>query len=183
MSDREDDSDAPEEFTVDQGFLKNEEIAKVQKENEARVAREGKERRRQWAEKKTPRPSRANETKVKENAQDVTDKEAFPAFEGSEGMLPNDIVEVLAAREKQAFASDSEEEYVEEKPISKKKRRKAFSGQETVILNELPPAQCLKNSLDFLKKRKMQVSRSHAVLNNSTQALRLLCTSSLLSKK
>lgn len=51
---------------------------------------------------------------------------------------------------------------------------------DTVLLNEIPPAQCLQNSLEFLKKRKMQVPRSNAVLKNSHKALRLLSSSGLL---
>lgn len=54
---------------------------------------------------------------------------------------------------------------------------------EPIILEEMPPAQCLQSSLEFLKKRKMQISRSSAVLNNSDQALRFLSTSGVLSKK
>ncbi|CAK9185448.1 unnamed protein product [Ilex paraguariensis] len=80
------------------------------------------------------------------------------------------------------FPSDSEEDKIEKKPTSKKKRSKT-SGLEPVILKDIPPAQCLQNSLEFLKKRKMQVSRSVAVLKNSDQALRFLSTSGLLSKK
>lgn len=49
-----------------------------------------------------------------------------------------------------------------------------FDRPETVILKEMPPAQCLQNSMEFLKRRKMQVSRSTSVLKNANQALRLL---------
>ncbi|CBI14839.3 unnamed protein product, partial [Vitis vinifera] len=38
MSDRDDDSDAPEEFTSEQGLRQDEEIRKVQRENKARYA-------------------------------------------------------------------------------------------------------------------------------------------------
>uniref|UniRef100_A0A5B7B5V2 Uncharacterized protein n=1 Tax=Davidia involucrata TaxID=16924 RepID=A0A5B7B5V2_DAVIN len=175
--DEDNDSDAPEEFTSEQGFQKDEEIRKVQKENKARVVREGKERRRQWAQKKTPRPSRGDES-----IQNVIETEAHKEPQENSGMLPNDIVELLAAREKHVFSSDSEEEKTRKKPTSKKRRPK-YSGLEPVILKDIPHAQCLQNSLEFLKKRKMQVSRSSAVLNNSNQALRFLSTSGLLSKK
>ncbi|KAJ4963708.1 hypothetical protein NE237_023647 [Protea cynaroides] len=47
---------------------------------------------------------------------------------------------------------------------------------------DIPPAQCLQNFLEFLKQRKMQVSRSSSVLNNPNQALRLLSSCDLLSK-
>uniref|UniRef100_A0A5B7B5C9 Uncharacterized protein n=1 Tax=Davidia involucrata TaxID=16924 RepID=A0A5B7B5C9_DAVIN len=178
MSEREEDNDydAPEELTSEQGIQQDEEIRKVQRENKTRVVREGKERRRQWAEKKTPRPSQKDES-----IQDVIETDTHES-QDNRGMLPSDIVELLAAREKQVFLSDSEEEKTEKKPTSKKKRPKK-SGLEPVILKYIPPAQCLQNSLEFLKKRKMQVSRSSAVLNNSNQALRLLSTSGLLSKK
>ncbi|XP_057967892.1 uncharacterized protein LOC131157612 isoform X2 [Malania oleifera] len=181
MSEREDDSDAPDEFTSEQGFQQDEGIRKVQKENKARIVREGKERRRQWAQKKTPRQSGGGESAI-----GLVDNETPQRPLGSDGMLPNDIVELLAAREKQVFASDSEEDEVKEKAkektISKKKRAKG-SGLEPVILKDIAPAQCLQNSIEFLKKRKMQVSRSTSVLNNSNQALRLLSSSGLLSKK
>ncbi|KAJ8544889.1 hypothetical protein K7X08_017472 [Anisodus acutangulus] len=170
------DSDAPEELTAIQGIQKDEELRKVETENKARVVREGKERRRQWAQKLTPRPTQNDEsiedTKEPENAQDSDNI----------GMLPDEIVKIIAAREKKVFSSDSEEEEHEKKPTSKKKRSKS-SGSGPVILKDLPPPPCLENSLEFLKKRKMQVSRSSAVLNNSSQALRLLSTSGLLRNK
>lgn len=172
----ESDSDAPEELTSVQGIQNDEEIRKVERENKARVVREGKERRRQWAQKLTPRPTQNDEsiedTKEPENAQESKD---------NRGMLPDEIVKILAAREKKVFSSDSEEEH-EKKPTSRKKRSKS-SGSGPVILKDLPPPPCLENSLEFLKKRKMQVSRSSAVLNNSSQALRLLSTSGLLRNK
>ncbi|KAF7136062.1 hypothetical protein RHSIM_Rhsim08G0109100 [Rhododendron simsii] len=145
-----------------------------------RIAREGKDRRRQWAQKKTPRKSpRA------ENIRDVIEPESTKESPDNAGMLPNDIVKLLAAREKKVFESDSEgekEETTNKKRTSKKKRSKS-SGLEPIILKDLPPPQCLQNSLEFLKKRKMQVARSSSVLNNSNQALRLLSKSGLLSMK
>ncbi|KAJ4714995.1 UDP-N-acetylmuramoyl-L-alanyl-D-glutamate--2, 6-diaminopimelate ligase [Melia azedarach] len=177
MSEREDyDSDAPEEFTAEQGLQQDEQIRKVQKENKDRVRREGKERRRLWAQRKTPRPAKGDE-----DIQNVAEAEPEPENEslGTAGMLPSDIVEMLAAREKQVFLSDSEDEKAEVKPSSKRKKKKS-SGLDPVILNDIPPPECLKSSLEFLKKRKMQVPRSSAVLNNSNQALRLLSTSGLL---
>ncbi|KAG5535746.1 hypothetical protein RHGRI_023494 [Rhododendron griersonianum] len=182
MSEREEDidSDAPEEFTSEQGIQNDEELRKVQEENKARIAREGKDRRRQWAQKKTPRkPPRA------ENILDVIEPESTKESQDNAGMLPNDIVKLLAAREKKVFESDSEgekEETTNKKRTSKKKRSKS-SGHEPIILKDLPPPQCLQNSLEFLKKRKMQVARSSSVLNNSNQALRLLSKSGLLSMK
>ncbi|OMO56802.1 hypothetical protein CCACVL1_26266 [Corchorus capsularis] len=172
MSAREEDydSDAPEEFTNEQGLKQDEEIRKIQEENKARVVRERRERRRLWAQKKTPRQS----AKVENGQEDVeteteTDDEESQA---KKGMLPTNIVEMLASREKQVFLSDSEDEKAEVKPTSRKKKKKT-SGLEPVILNDMPPAQCLQNSLEFLKRRKMQVPRSSSVLTNSNQALRL----------
>ncbi|KAM7510264.1 hypothetical protein LguiB_009139 [Lonicera macranthoides] len=180
MSGREEDSDsdAPEEFTAEQAIQRDEEIQKVQKENKARIVREGKERRRQWAQKLTPRQSRSD----KKSTTEVTETEAPEESQDNKGMLSEDIVKLLAAREKKVFLSDSEEEETEKKPTSKKKKPKSF-GVEPVILSEIPPSHCLQSSLEFLKKRKMQVARSSAVLNNSNKALRLLSTSGLLSKK
>lgn len=60
-----------------------------------RVVREGKERRRQWAQKLTPRPSKA-----KESSQDISGTETQPESNGGSGLLPDDIVQMLAAREK-----------------------------------------------------------------------------------
>ncbi|KAF5736098.1 hypothetical protein HS088_TW14G00232 [Tripterygium wilfordii] len=179
MSDREDnDSDAPEEFTTEQGVKQNEEIIKVQKENKARVVREGKERRRQWAQKLTPRPSKGS--KEGESVQDRETETEEQSLDGK-GMLPHDIVELLAAREKQVFLSDSEDEKTEVR--SRKRKAKKSSGFAPVILKDIPPPRCLESSLEFLKKKKMQVHRSSAVLNNSNQALRLISTSGLLNKK
>ncbi|KAG8384491.1 hypothetical protein BUALT_Bualt04G0123200 [Buddleja alternifolia] len=175
-SDREMDSDtdAPEEFTLEQGMQRDEELRKLQKENKARVVREGKERRRQWAQKLTPRS-----LPKKEITKDETETETREVTQDNKGMLPDDIVNLLAANEKKVFTSDSEDEKTEKKPASRKKRQKK-AGLEPVILKDIPPAQCVQNSLEFLKKRKMQVSRSSAVLKNSNQALRLLSTSGLL---
>ncbi|XP_058084507.1 uncharacterized protein LOC131232282 [Magnolia sinica] len=94
----------------------------------------------------------------------------------TEGMLPSDVVNLLAAREKQTFHLDSEDEIADDKLTLEKKKSK-FSGGGAVLLTNIPPAQCLHNSIEFLKKRKAQVSRSTSVLKNSNQALRLLSTS------
>uniref|UniRef100_A0A803MCN8 Uncharacterized protein n=1 Tax=Chenopodium quinoa TaxID=63459 RepID=A0A803MCN8_CHEQI len=150
MSSREDDdSDAPEEVSAQQGIQQDEEIRKALRLSKARARHEGKERRKKLAERLTPR------------------------------MLPVDIVNLLAAREKQVFISDSEDEK-EGKKLKPKKKRSKPSGVETVILKELPPSLCVQNSLEFLEKRKKQVPRSAAVLTNSKQALRLLSSSGLL---
>ncbi|XP_065859274.1 uncharacterized protein [Euphorbia lathyris] len=177
MSERKDtDSDAPEEFTSEQAVKQDEELRKVQKENKARVVREAKERRRQWAQKITPRPSKGDES-----IQHVVESEADQESLGTGGMLPNEIVELLAAREKKVYLSDSEDEKVESRSRPRKKKAKS-SGMETVILKDMYPPPCLQKSLEFLKKKKMQVSRSSSVLNNSNQALRLISSSGLLSK-
>ncbi|XP_071711187.1 uncharacterized protein [Rutidosis leptorrhynchoides] len=173
MSGREDsDSEAPEEFTAKQAIQKDEEINTIQKQNKARVLREVKERRRKWAEKLTPRQPRLNKS-----IQDADDIEAPTEAPEKKGMLPDDIVKFLAANEKKVFSSDSEEEKSEKKPRKKKSKN---SGMEPVILKEIPPPPCVQNSLEFLKKRKMQVPRSSAVLDNSSQALRFLSGSGLL---
>ncbi|XP_050205788.1 uncharacterized protein LOC126655598 [Mercurialis annua] len=178
MSDREDsDSDAPEEFTTEQAIKQDEILRQVQKENKIRVVREGKERRRQWAQRKTPRSSKQDKS-VQKVEETETEKESLDTA----GMLPNDIVQLLAAREKKVFLSDSEDEKVETKVASRKKKLKTF-GTDTVILKDISPPPCLQNSLEFLRKTKMQVSRSSSVLDNSNQALRLISTSGLLSKK
>ncbi|KAL2499749.1 hypothetical protein Adt_25299 [Abeliophyllum distichum] len=173
------DSGAPEEFTVQQGIQQDEEIRKVQRENKARVVREGKQRRRKWAEKLTPRPSRRDGRTINKSKTE-TNEESLD----NEGMLPDDVVQHLAANEnaanqKKVFSSDSEDEKAEKKNASRKKRTKD-SGLDLVILKDHQPSQCAQSSLDFLKKRKMQVARSSAVLNNSNQALRLLSSSGLL---
>ncbi|WCJ31021.1 hypothetical protein M5689_012539 [Euphorbia peplus] len=178
MSDREDnDSDAPEEFTSEQAVKQDEELTKLHKENKTRVVREAKERRRQWAQKKTPRPPKVDESK--QNVVESEPDQEEPL--GTGGMLPNDIVELLAAREKKVFSSDSEDEKVESRSRPRKKKSKS-SGMETVILNDMTPPPCIEKSLEFLKKKKMQVSRSSSVLNNASQALRLISSSGLLSK-
>lgn len=156
-----------------QGMQQDEEIRKVQRENKSRVVREVKERRRQWAQKLTPRLPKEKGTK------DETENETTEESLVNKGMLPDDIVKLLTEREKKVFTSDSEDEKVEKKSASKKRKSKK-SGLEPVILSEIPPPQCVESSLEFLKKRKMLVSRSSAVLNNSNQALRLLSKSGLL---
>ncbi|KAG1327121.1 hypothetical protein COCNU_01G010550 [Cocos nucifera] len=169
------DSDAPEEITTEEGIKQDEEIQKVQRENIRRVAREGKERRRQWAQRKAqPKSSEEHTAEIKKMEQ----QQEAPYIPG---MLPSNIVEALAAREKQTFSSDSEEE-INHKPTRRKKKLKS-SGPETVILKDIPPAQCLQNSMEFLKRRKMQVSRSTSILKNANQALRLLSSQGSLFSK
>ncbi|XP_010906577.1 uncharacterized protein [Elaeis guineensis] len=170
------DSDAPEEITAEEGIKQDEEIQKVRRENIRRVAREGKERRRQWAQRKAqPKSSKEHTAEIKEMEQ----QQEAPYIPG---MLPSNIVEALAAREKQTFSSDSEEEIINHKPTTRKKKQKS-SGPETVILKDIPPAQCLENSMGFLKRRKMQVSRSTSILKNANQALRLLSSQGSLFSK
>ncbi|KAJ8764439.1 hypothetical protein K2173_006179 [Erythroxylum novogranatense] len=193
MSEREDsDSDPPEEFTSEQGVLQDEEIRKVQKESKAsfycrsapsrcsvnEVVRERKELNRLWAQRKTPRPSKGVEN-VKMDTEVGTEKD----YLGPGDMLPDDIVQLLAAREKKVFLSDSEDEKADAVAEPARKKKPKSSGVEPVILKDISPPQCLQNSLEFLKKKKMGVARSSSVLNNSNQALRLIHTSSLLSKK
>uniref|UniRef100_A0A7N0UC13 Uncharacterized protein n=1 Tax=Kalanchoe fedtschenkoi TaxID=63787 RepID=A0A7N0UC13_KALFE len=176
MSDRGgSDSDAPEEFTAEEGLRLEHELRKIQKENKERVKREGKERRKKWADRITPRPSRAEEV-----IQDEESKASEEEAANNQGMLPMEIVNLLAAREKQVFSSDSEDEENAERKRQRRKKRVKKNEPEPIILNNLPPPQCVQNSLDFLKKRKMQVPRSNAVLNNSNQALRLLSSSGML---
>ncbi|KAK6923466.1 hypothetical protein RJ641_011770 [Dillenia turbinata] len=170
ISDIENDYDVPEEFTHEQGIHQEENIRK--------------ERRRKWAQRRAGASGenkgakRATETEeVNDGEENEADQEAL----GTGGMLPSDIVKLLAAREKQVFLSDSEdEEKADEKPTSRKKRLPESSGEDTVILKDIPPPQCMQNSLDFLKKRKMQVPRSSSVLNNTNKALRLLSNTGLL---
>ncbi|TKY70522.1 hypothetical protein E2542_SST06812 [Spatholobus suberectus] len=179
MSDREgNDSDAPEEFTTEQGIQQDEEIRRIQKENKARVVRERKERRRRWAQKITPRPSKAGE-----KSQDLSASEPQQESNTTSGFLPDNIVQMLAAREKQIFLSDINEEKDEIKPITSRKRKSRKSGLEPVILSEIGPPPCLHSALEFLKERKMSVQRSSSVLNNSNQALRLLSSSGVLRRK
>ncbi|KAF5204010.1 UDP-N-acetylmuramoyl-L-alanyl-D-glutamate--2, 6-diaminopimelate ligase, partial [Thalictrum thalictroides] len=147
------------------------------------VARERKERQRLWAQRKTPRPIKGIEgDKLLTEFEHHEEEEPQNMEATKNGMLPNDIVSLLAAREKQVFSSDSEEENPKEKLAHRKKKRRN-SGPEPVILNEIPHAQCVQNALKFLKEKKMQVSRSTSVLENSSQALRLISSSGLLGKK
>ncbi|XP_021725453.1 uncharacterized protein LOC110692716 [Chenopodium quinoa] len=182
MSSREDDdSDAPEEVSAQQGIQQDEEIRKALRLSKARARHEGKERRKKLAERLTPRQKskvEASDDDV-EMVEDEDEPDTSKQSQVNTGMLPVDIVNLLAAREKQVFISDSEDEK-EGKKLKPKKKRSKPSGVETVILKELPPSLCVQNSLEFLEKRKKQVPRSAAVLTNSKQALRLLSSSGLL---
>ncbi|CAH8274063.1 unnamed protein product [Arabidopsis lyrata] len=183
MSDNKDhdsDSDAPEEFTQEQAKLEDEALRKIQRENKTRISREKKERRKLMAEKITPRKSR----KI-EKFEDIDKEEEEEPEENSEalakkGFLSKDIIDFLAEREKQNAESDSEEdEIIDELPRKKKQKS---SGIETVIYKDIPPPECLKTGLDFLKMRRAQVPRSSSVIKNSGQALRL-ATGAALAKK
>ncbi|RLN08664.1 uncharacterized protein C2845_PM11G00680 [Panicum miliaceum] len=161
---------APEELTAVQGVQKHEEISKVEKDSVIRVTREGKERRKRWAKR------RASSKPDKQGPKEIEDQNAQQSEENEEthtmpGMLPSSVIEMLAAREKQTFPSDSEEENVQK--VQKKKRMKT-SGPETILLKDVRSTQQVKNALDFLVQRKNQVPRSNAVLKHANKALRLL---------
>ncbi|XP_010437274.1 PREDICTED: uncharacterized protein LOC104721063 [Camelina sativa] len=169
--DHDSDSDAPEEFTQEQAKLEDEALRKIQRENKARITREKKERRKHMAEQITPRKSKDIETVV-----DIVEEEAEEPEDNSEalakkGFLSKDIIDFLAEREKQKAGSDSEEEEIIDE-VPRKKKQKS-SGVETVIYKDIPPPECLKSGLDFLKMRRAQVPRSSSVIKNSGQALRL----------
>ncbi|WVZ09330.1 hypothetical protein V8G54_013860, partial [Vigna mungo] len=115
-----------------------------------RVVREAKERRRKWAQNITPRPSKAGK-----KSQIVIDSEPQQKPKAADGFLPEDIVQMLAARE----------------------------NLKPVILSKIGPPQCSNSALEFLKERKMSVRRSSSVLNNSKRALRLLSRSGVLGRK
>lgn len=63
-----------------------------------RVLREVKDRRRKWAEKLTPRQPRLNKS-----IQDAEEIETPAEAPERKGMLPDDIVKLLAANEKYPF--------------------------------------------------------------------------------
>ncbi|KAL1188899.1 hypothetical protein V5N11_001012 [Cardamine amara subsp. amara] len=178
IKDHDSDSDAPEEFTQEQAKLEDAALRKIQRENKTRIAREKKERRTLMAEKITPRKSRKIETF--EDVEEEEEPEENSESLANKGFLSKDIIDFLAEREKQKTGSDSEEEETKEDMPRKKKQKS--SGIETVIYKEIPPPECLKNGLDFLKMRKAQVPRSSSVIKNSGQALRL-ATGAALAKK
>ncbi|KAG8367037.1 hypothetical protein BUALT_Bualt16G0030800 [Buddleja alternifolia] len=130
MSNREvdSDSDAPEEFTLQQGMQQDEEIRKVRTESKSRAVREVKERRRQWAQKLTPRALPKEECN-----KDETEIEKHEESQNDKGMLSDDIVKLLADREKKVFTLESEDEEAVKKPMSKKRRPKK-SGFLSLIL-------------------------------------------------
>ncbi|XP_065017084.1 uncharacterized protein LOC135679056 isoform X1 [Musa acuminata AAA Group] len=162
------DSDAPEELTAAEVQL-----WQILPCPFSWVAHENKERRRLWAQRKTqPKQKKGVEAEETEQPDDAP---SIP------GMLPSNIVAVLAAREKLTFSSDSEEEIVKQKNTKRKKKKKAL-GPETILLKDIPPPQCLENSLEFLKRRKMQVPRSSSILKNADQALRLLSSKGSLRR-
>jgi len=171
MDSGSDSESAPEELTAVQGVEKHEEISKVVKDSVIRVTREGKERRKRWAQRRT------SSKPDKQAPQEIEDQDAHQSEENEEthtvpGMLPRSVIEMLAAREKQTFSSDSEEENVVK--VQKKKKRMKTSGPETILLKDVRSTHHVKNALEFLEQRKNQVPRSNAVLKNANKALRLL---------
>ncbi|KAF3781193.1 hypothetical protein EJ110_NYTH37419 [Nymphaea thermarum] len=176
----ESDSDAPEEFTSRQGLEKEEEIRKIIRENKARVAREAKERRKRRAQKK-PEPSSNLKVKSVVRETEIPDEpEAQPQPQHMSGMLPESIVNLLAAREKLVFPEVAEVTDDESMPKKKKKKKSGSKGLEPVILKDLPGPQCAQNSMEFLKKRKLAVSRSASSLRKPEQAFRYLAKSGML---
>ncbi|WJX60840.1 hypothetical protein P8452_45998 [Trifolium repens] len=199
MSDREDnDSDAPEEFTAEQGIQLDEEIRKIKRENAIRVNTADKERRRKWAQNITPRPSKAvkksrdaprteseEEPETANKSQDISRTESPQKPNTAMGFLPKNIVDMLAAREKKNFLTGTNEDEDEDeiKPTTSRKRKSKDSSSGPRIVSHLGPPPCLQSALDFLKERKMSVPRSSAVLKNSNQALRLLSSSGIIRQK
>ncbi|XP_015689617.1 DNA ligase 1 [Oryza brachyantha] len=178
MDSGSDSDSAPEELTAVQGVEKHDEISKVEKDSAIRVSQQEKERRRRWAQRRTSsKPN--NEEPLDLKDKDTKQEEENEGNEENEerhtipGMLPTDVIEMLAAREKQTFTSDSEEEITNQK-VQKRKKRLKTSGPETILLKDVRSTQHVKNALDFLEKRKNQVPRSDAVLKNANKALRLL---------
>ncbi|KAJ4914190.1 hypothetical protein Rs2_08811 [Raphanus sativus] len=181
MKEQNSDSDSdgpPEEFTQEQAKVEDAALRKIQRDNKARVAREKKESRRHLAAKITPRKSRKNESFEEEEPEEEEDREAL----ANKGLLSKDVIDFLAEREKPKNSSEFEEEEEETNKEHPRKKKHKSSGIETVIYKEIPPPECLKTGLDFLKKRKAQVPRSSSILKNSTQALRLI-TGAASSKK
>ncbi|KAL5207859.1 hypothetical protein ABZP36_032294 [Zizania latifolia] len=107
------DSDgAPEELTAVQvrpraasivlGFVCGAARARVRRA----ASQQEKERRRRWAQRRTsskPDKQKPLEVEDKDNKQNEEDEETHTM----PGMLPTNVIEMLAAREKQIFSSDS----------------------------------------------------------------------------
>uniref|UniRef100_A0A0D9VD30 Uncharacterized protein n=1 Tax=Leersia perrieri TaxID=77586 RepID=A0A0D9VD30_9ORYZ len=168
---------APEELTAVQGVEKHDEISKVEKDSAIRKSQQEKERRRRWGQRrasskpgKEPLEVEDKDTKQKAEKEEHEEDEETHTMPG---MLPTDVIEMLAAREKQTFSSDSEEEVANQK-IKKRKKRLETSGPKTILLKDVRSTQHVKNAHDFLERRKNQVPRSNAVLKNANKALRLL---------
>ncbi|CAN6459683.1 unnamed protein product [Victoria cruziana] len=174
------DSDVPEEFTSRQGLEKEEEIRKIIRENKARVAREAKERRKRRAQKKSQPALNLKVESVVKDAEAPDDPEAQPQPHHMSGMLPESIVNLLAAREKLVFPEADEVADADKSMPRKKKRKSGSRGVDPIILKDLPGPQCSQNSMEFLKKRKTAVSRSASSLRNPEQAFRFLAKSGML---
>ncbi|KAG8070069.1 hypothetical protein GUJ93_ZPchr0006g45384 [Zizania palustris] len=174
------DSDgAPEELTAVQGVEKHEKISKVEKDSAIRVSQQEKERRRRWAQRRSsskPDKQKPMEVEDKDSKQNEENEDTYTV----PGMLPTNVIEMLAAREKQTFSSESEEE-IPDKKVQKRKKKLRTSGPETILLKDVRSTQRVKNALDFLERRKAQVPRSNAVLKNASKALRLISRGDFLS--
>ncbi|AQK69149.1 hypothetical protein ZEAMMB73_Zm00001d015586 [Zea mays] len=155
------DSDgAPEELTAVQGVAKHEETSKVEKDSVLRVTREGKERRKRWAQRRT---SSKPDKKAPKEVEDEDTKKTWTSW----------VIWSSSHIIRQTFASDSEEENVKQK-VQRRKKRMKTDGPETILLKDVRSTQHVKNALDFLEHRKNRVPRSNAVLKNASKALRLL---------
>ncbi|KAG2319149.1 hypothetical protein Bca52824_012362 [Brassica carinata] len=120
-------------------------------------------------EQDRPREERESKTFGREdNATDIEEEEDELSTMKTLKLLQN---KGFLSKQKNSSDSEEEEEAKEEHPRKKKLKS---SGIETVIYKEIPPPECLKTGLDFLKKRKAQVPRSSSILKNSGQALRLV---------
>ncbi|KAJ4868429.1 hypothetical protein Rs2_46096 [Raphanus sativus] len=109
----------------------------------------------------------------------MSDNKDHNSDSDSDGAPEEFTQETVSLIRRQKNVSDSKEE---EAKHPRKKKLKS-SGIETVIYKEIPPPECLKTGLDFLKNRKAQVPRSSSILTNSSQALRLVTGASSAKKQ
>jgi len=194
----EEDKDAPEEVTLSEGKQEADELRKIERENNIRVATEAKQRRKQQTMKKELSQAKPETDKPIETAEDARLAEELGSKKNSDstfvedqkfhknpkkdGMLPESILNFLADREKQSRISLAEKATSGPssmlKPTKKKMKIKRGSNEtgrvQLVVLQDMSSSDHIKNAKQFQQSRQSLVQRSPSMLQRAAKAFPLL---------
>ncbi|CAA7407568.1 unnamed protein product [Spirodela intermedia] len=168
--DADSDSEAPDELTAEQAIKQDHEIRKLQIENypgqegiiiaHYRIKNAGGSGHRgRHSGQVVPRMSKKlkdlMKRKIQPGCSQATLLSTLSRVRKQEMKTGNRAMNEIPT---QLFSSDTEGETIVDEPVSRKKKHKHF-GVRPVILKNVRPSHCLKDSMEFLKKRRSQILR------------------------